>query len=161
MKDSAGREIAHGSREYIDVYGKKDKIDRHTLSNYKREYRSFENYVSKHVENGGSLIDQINDKTIEPEEIAHLVACYISDRSNKTHFRETGEVKLLDTTTVDKIWSGLCSMIRQKTGIELQYDPRCKAVIDAKNSYCRQAKQVEGLVELANQSVPWTLSMVL
>ena len=107
------------------------------------------------------MIDHFNEKTLDPESIAHLVACYISDRSNKTHFRETGEVKLLDTSTVDRIWSGLCFMIKMKTAIELQNDPRCKAAREAKTSYCRQAKQVEGLGELANQSVPWTLSMVL
>ena len=161
FKDSKGQVIAHGSREYIDRYVKKDKIDIETLGKYKGEYRSFVNYVVKHVEDGGSLIDQINDKTLDPESIAHLVACYISDRSNKTYFRETGEVKLLDTSTMDRIWSGLCFMIKMKTDIELQNDPRCKAAREAKTSYCRQAKQVEGLGELANQSVPWTLSMVL
>ena len=50
FKDSEGQVIAHGSREYIDRYVKKDKIDFETLGKYKGEYRSFENYVVKHVE---------------------------------------------------------------------------------------------------------------
>ena len=158
--DENGQIIPSGSREHVDRFGTHEKHDPETSARYRREYEKFENYVKKHVTDGSDKLDLMYSKSLDPEDASQMLASYIFDRINETHFRETGEVRPVDTTTMDRLWYGWCHMFKVKTDFDPQAHPGFKSARDAKESYCRKAKQVPGLGELANQSVPWTLPMV-
>ena len=59
------------------------------MGRYRREYEKFESYVKQHVIDGSDELDLLYSKYLDPEDASQMLASYIFDRINETHFRET------------------------------------------------------------------------
>ena len=161
FRDEHGNTIAPGTVEYTTRFAEHEQIIKGTLNKYKRDYKLFQDYVCHYFENGEDIVGSMKPNDIDKASLTFLISSYLTDRSNITHYRKTNEVRLLEPSTLERIWYGLSHMIKKEIGYDITKDEAFGTAKQAKLSAMRLSKKVPGLGENASASIPWTLSMVI
>ena len=161
FRDEHGNTIAPGTVEYTTRFAEHEQIIKGTLNKYKRDYKLFQDYVCHYFENGEDIVESMKPNDIDKPSLTFLISSYLTDRSNITHYRKTNEVRLLEPSTLERIWYGLSHMIKKEIGYDITKDEAFGTAKQAKLSAMRLSKKVPGLGENASASIPWTLSMVI
>ena len=148
VRDDNGNVLKPGTKEYLKQYGKLNKRSVGTLNKYYQQYGRLKAFIKVNVDDGEEKCKQIDDGTIPKEDLSVLLATYFSAVKNSKNG------KPLDTTTLEKVWSSLCCVIKEKTGYEMQNDDDFKLAQDTKGSAMRLSKREPGLGQYANRSIP-------
>ena len=160
FRDEFGNSVPVGTSAFNTRFVELDRVDAGTINKYKQEFRLFKNYVAEHIEDGEALVLRMKPNAIDKTTLTELLSMYIADRSDITHYRKTGEIKLLEPSTLDRIWYSLRYMVKKEIGFNMTEDVNFNTARDAKKSSMRLSKKTPGLGENAHAAIPWTLSMV-
>ena len=159
FRGKTGQLLEYGKMEYLMAYGEFQKVSRKTENKYRAIYKSFLDYVE--AEEGPDVLKLMLEKLLPIDEVALLLARYLSERINTTVFKQTGVAQKLDLSTMDRYWYAICYCIKKDLGYHPGQHDEFEIARKAKNTSMRLAKQTPGLGEGAHRSESWSKAMLL
>jgi len=154
FSDSNGNELKRHTPEFIKQMGESSRRKPGSEADYKREWSKFLAYVEDSEEGGVTAVEKLLSSELPESEVATFFSLFIADRVNLTKHDKDGVSGRVDTTTIDKIYYMVSKMMEQKTVYKASGNPAFDGVRGSLVTYKKKAKEVPGLGELANQSLP-------
>ena len=158
--DSEGQSLDPNSEEFGDQYAIKNKRDEKTRRKIQEEYKRFIDFLDHNESAGPEFVEKMINNSLPEQAVATKLGLFIMNRVNLTKWEKSEVLMPLDTSTLDRVWSQVCSGLAENTEYKPQNNPVFDKARRMKTSAMKQAKLHFGLGELAGQAHPLTRAEV-